>query len=232
MNITFNSFTPEDKGAWLATRPVPTHSDIKGTQLDIPKRDGVMYADEYRGDMTWQMTFHLKDDELEKRKRKVRQWLSGTGVLIMSDTPDSFYEVKRVILTEDYRKSMEYGRITAQFICYPYEFMVDGDTGIVVTGSQVIANEHDPSMPLYKIVGNGSGTLTVNNKAMTFSVATADNGLYIDTRKFIAYSSSGNNKNGVLNGEYEDIRFITGNNNISITNGFTLTVCPRWGYVI
>ena len=121
---------------------------------------------------------------------------------------------------------MDYGRLSAEFVVYPYEFLTSGDTGV---GAGTIANEHDPSMPLYKIVGNGSGTLTVNNNAMTFTVAGT---LYIDTRRFLAYDGSGNNKNGVLSGDYERLRFITGNNVVSITSGFTLTVYPKWGYVI
>lgn len=230
MNITFNTYTPEDFGAWLATRPVLTHSEIKGVQDDVPYRDGDLYEDEYRGNAVWTMMFHLKNSELDKQKRKLRQWLSGKGTLIMSDTPDSYYEVKRVILPEDYRKSMEYGRINAQFVVYPYEFLASGNTAI--SGGGTIENEHDASMPLYKIVGNGSGQLVVGNGHMNFTVASADNGLFIDTRLFMAYNNAGTNKNGNLDGEYEDIRLGHGNTNISITSGFTLTTYPRWGYEI
>lgn len=227
MDLTFKNKTPSDVNAMLATRPVLTHSDIKSNEFDIPLRDGILYDESYRGNAVWQAMFHLLDENLDIRKRKVRQWLSGSGILVMSDTPDSYYEVKRVILGEDYRKSMDYGRINAQFVVYPYEFLTSGDEGI--SGGGTIENEHDASMPLYKIVGNGSGTLSVNNHAMTFTVS---NTLYIDTRRFLAYDNNNNNKNGVLSGDYEGLRFITGDNAISITSGFTLTTYPKWGYVI
>lgn len=232
MNITYNNKTPENVGAWLASRPILTHSEIKGESFDIPLRDGVLYGETYRGDAVWSILFHLKNDDLDKQKRLVRQWLQGTGNLIMSDTTDSYYEVKRVTLTEDFRKSMDYGRINAEFLVYPYEFLVSGDTGIA--GGGTIENACDPSMPLYKIVGSGNGTLAVNDHAMTFTVSNtqSDSELWIDTRKFIAYNSQGANKNAVLSGDYEGLRFKTGNNVVSITSGFTLTTYPRWGYVI
>lgn len=229
LDITYNSKTPADLDAWLATMPVLTHSEIKGNEFDIPAR-GVLLGEEYRGNAIWTMMFHLKNNELDKKKRKIRQWLSGTGTLVMSDTSDSFYEVLRVVQTEDFRRSEKYGRINTQFIVYPYEFLTSGNTAI--SGGGTIENEHDASMPLYKIEGNGSGTLTVNGYNMTFTVATADNGLFIDTRRFIAYNNAGSNKNGVLSGNYEDLRFIHGENVVSITSGFILTIYPKWGYVI
>lgn len=227
MDLTYNNKTPSDVDAWLATLPIRTHSDIKSDEFDIPLRDGILFGESYRGNAMWEAMFHLKNENLDIKKRKVRQWLSGSGILKMSDTPDSYYEVKRVIITDDYRKSMEYGRIKAQFIVYPYEFLLSGDEGI--SGGGTIENEHDASMPLYKIQGNGSGTLSVNNHGMTFTVSGT---LYIDTRRFLAYDANNNNKNGVLSGDYEGLRFITGDNIVSITSGFTLTTYPRWGYRI
>lgn len=232
MNITYNSKTPEQVNAWLATYPVLTHSEIKGEVTEVPMHDGMLYGDSYRGDAIWSMTFHLKKTDLDKKKRKVRQWLSGEGTLVMSDTTDSFYEVKRVAITEDYRKSMTYGRIGAEFTVYPYEFLTSGNTGIAVTGTTTIANEHDESMPLYKITGSGSGTLTVNGQNMGFTMTAQDVNLYIDTRKARAYNEAGASKNSALDKDYDLFYLKAGNNSVSISSGFTVTVYPRWGYVI
>lgn len=232
MNITYNSKTPQDVGAGLATMPVLTHSEIKSPNPEIPKRDGILYGPEYRGDAFWQMVFHMKNATYDKSVRSVRQWLKGPGTLIMSTTDDSHYEVERVTLTEDFKKSEEYGRINATFEVYPYEFLESGNTAVTITGTGSITNEHDPSMPLYKIVGNGTGQLSVNGGAVDFTVATADQGLFIDTRNFRIYNNAGTNKTANTTGDITKIRLKTGTNSITLTSGFTLTVYPRWGYII
>lgn len=227
MNITFNNKTPENVGAWLATRPELSHSKIKGGSHDLPLVDGEMYDETYRGDAEWEFVIHMKNDNYSKAMRKVRQWLQGEGRLVMSDTTDSYYEVKQIELTSETRKSMEYGRVKAKCTVYPYEFLTSGNTAI--SGGGTIANEHDVSKPLYKIMGNGDGVLTVNGATMSFSVSGT---LYIDVRREFAYNGSNVGQDANISGDYRKLRLKTGNNSVSITSGFDLATYPRWGYVI
>lgn len=227
MNITYNNKRPENVGAWLATRPILSHSDHQGNSYELPLVDGRLYEEDYRGDAEWEFIIHMKNDNFSKQMRKVRQWLSGTGTLIMSDTTDSFYEIKRVELSDNTRKSEQYGRVKVKMTCYPYEFLNSGNTAI--SGGGTINNEHDPSKPLYKITGNGNGVLTVNGKTMTFTV---DGTLYIDTRREFSYNASNVGQDSNISGDYKAIRLKHGSNSVSITSGFTLETYPRWGYVI
>ena len=230
MNITYNNKTPESVGAWLATMPTITHSEIKSPNHEVPKRNGKLYGPDYRGNAFLQMIIHMKNATYDTQVRKVRQWLAGQGILRKSTTPDSYYEVDRVTITEDYKKADDYGRLNVTFEVYPYEFLDSGNTAI--QGTSAIVNEHDASMPLYKIVGNGSGQLSVNGGHVDFTVTTADQGLYLDTRNFRIYNNAGTNKTPNTSGDLASIRLKTGTNNITLTNGFTLTTYPRWGYII
>ena len=63
---------------------------------------------------------------------------------------------------------------------------------------------------------------------MTYTVAGT---LYIDTRRYIAYDGSNANKSNVVAGDYNDLKLIHGSNSVSATAG-TLTVYPKWGYVL
>lgn len=227
MNITYNNKTPENMGAWLATRPILSHSSHQGGSYELPLVDGRLFEEDYRGDAEWEFVIHMKNDNFSKQMRKVRQWLSGTGKLVISDTTDSFYEVKRVVLSDNTRQSEKYGRVKVTMTCYPYEFLNSGNTAI--SGGGTIANPNDASKPLYKITGNGDGVLTVNGKTMNFTVKGT---LYIDTRREFAYNGSNVGQDTNISGDYKAIRLKSGNNSVSITSGFTLETYPKWGFEI
>ena len=226
-NVTYNSKTPANFNCWLATIPVLTPSEIVRTVQTVPMMDGdLLVGDESRSDAYWDFTIHGKRDDLTTKMRQVRQWLSGEGVLTFSDATDAYYEVKECKYTQIMKKDEKYGRVAVQMRVYPYEFLMSGDTDI--TSYSTIANSADTSKPLYKIVGSGSGVLTVNGHQMSYTVSGT---LYIDTRRKIAYDGSGNGKDSVINGDYEGLYLKSGNNSITCTAG-TLTVKPKWGYKI
>jgi phage-related protein len=227
-NIMYNNKTPAEFGAWLATIPKLTHSEIIRTRQSLPKRDGVLLCDDTsRGNAKWVAMVHTRNANLADKMRKIRRWLSGTGELIISNTPDSFYEVLQVTLQEDVMKAEDYGRITASFEVYPYEFLTSGDTAI--TDYSTINNPYDESKPVYEISGTGSGTLTVNGNTLTF---TSNTKLIIDTRLWTAKNNSGQDANSDVGGYYDRMYLKHGNNSVSISSGFTLKVIPKWGYVI
>lgn len=216
--------------------PTVSHSEIRGNVYSVPGRGDLYDRSTYRGSATVTVLMALVADDsvadgvsaYQEPYRAVRKWLQGTGRLIISDSSDSYYEVQRVTINTDSRVILNYGNIEVAFTVYPYEFMETGDE-VAELEEGVLVNDCDPSMPLYKIEGSGSGTLTVNDKAMSFEV---EDTLYIDTRKYIAYDQLNANKSSSLSGDYEDITLLSGNNEISITSGFDLSVYPRWGYVI
>lgn len=229
-DISYNNVRPSAFNAFLGTIPILTPSSKSRTRQEVPAMDGELLVDDVADmDAFWEFTIHLKRDDLQAKMRQIRHWLSGTGTLIMLDSPDSFYEVKEVNYSTIMKKSDEYGRVGVKMEVYPYEFLASGETEI--TSYSTIANNADMSKPLYIITGNGSGTLTVNGHAMTFTVT---NNLYIDTRRKMAYTIVNNaiqGADGVVNGDYEGLYLASGNNSISCTAG-TLKVKPRWGYRI
>lgn len=228
-NITFKGVSSSTHSLLVTTVPTITHSEIKDEPLSIPGRDGDLHSDSpYRGDAQIKVTFALikETGNYHEAIRGVRQWLTGTGKLIIGDATDAYYEVKKVVLNTDERLVLNVGTIEAIFTVYPYEFLDSGDTE---TSNTTIVNTHSPSMPLYKITGNGSGTLELSGSgSMTFTVAGT---LYIDTRNLIAYDASSpvQDKSASVGGDYTKLRLKTGTNTLSITNGFTLKTKPRWG---
>lgn len=104
-------------------------------------------------------------------------------------------------------------------------FLVSGKREYDYQSREIQYNPYDICHPIYKITGNGICTLTVNGKAMK---ATVGQNLTIDTERMIAYRKDGTMMNTSVSGDYEDLYLKPGENEISITQGFTLTVIPNW----
>lgn len=226
-NVTYKNQTPATFGCWLATIPIITPSSLVRTRQTVVGMDGELLGDDTSySDAQCDFTIHAKSDTLQAKLRDIRKWLSGTGKLIISDHTDAYYEVKEVTYTTFLKKDAKYGRIAVSMKLYPYEFLDSGDTGITSYAS--INNTAMDSLPLYKIVGNGSGKLTVNGNEMSFTVSGT---LYIDTRRKIAYDGNGAGADGNINGDYDKLKLVSGANTITCTAG-TLTVYARWGYRI
>lgn len=229
-DINYRGVSSKAHPLTITAPPLVTHSETMGDVNTVPGRDGSLFGTEtYQGDAVIKVTFALVAQEnrtdFQEKLRAIRKWLSGTGKLIISDSTDSYYEVKKVRIVTDQRVIINYGVLEAEFTVYPYEFLTSGDTGVT---SFPITNDAMASKPLYKIVGSGTGTLTVNGHTMTYEV---DGTLFIDTRRFIAYDSNDANKNNKVNGDYTGLYLKSGSNSISATTG-TLTVYPRWGFTV
>lgn len=234
--ITFKGTASNTYPLTITTPPQVTHPEIKGETYTIPGRDGELISnDTYKGNAEIRVTFAMvaadsanTSNSYAQKFRAVREWLSGTGKLIIGDSTDSYYEVLKTTIVTDSRVILRYGIIEVAFTVYPYEFLNTGDTAIT---SFPITNNAGISRPLYKISGTGSGTLTVNGKSMTYTV---DGNLYIDTRRLIAYkldNGSKLNRSDKISGNYDDLLLKVGSNSISATVG-TLEVTPRWGYAL
>lgn len=230
-DIQFKSVSSATKGLIVTAPPFVTHSEIYGDVNTIPGRDGSVFGiDTYQGDAVIKVAFALvassnTTSDFQTKMRAIRSWLTGRGRLVIGDSTDSFYEVRKVKIITDNRVILNYGTFEVEFTVYPYEFLTTGDTGVT---SFPLTNNAMASKPLYKITGSGSGTLTVNGHTMTYTV---DGDLYIDTRRFIAYDGNNVNKNNMISGDYAGLYLKSGSNTISASVG-TLTVYPKWGFTV
>lgn len=235
--LTYNGHDADDYGGWLATVPKLTHSTVNRDRFAVPARDGeLLGVDTQRSNAHVTATFHAKDSSnfAYLPLSKMRRWLTGTGLLNIVDmvTVDHevmCYEVLDVNVTDETKVDSIYGRLSVDFEIYPYEFEVAGYSTPITTFP--ITNNYDESMPIYKITSssNATGTLTVNSKNMSYTIQ-ADKPLFIDTRRMIAYDSTGANRSRYVDGDYEDLHLKHGSNTINCTH--TLQVTPRWGYFI
>lgn len=231
--ITYKSISSATNGLIVTEPPKVIHSEIKEDVYQIPYRNGDLHsAETYRGDAQISVKMALVKSSVANYVsaiRQIRNWLSGTGSLVIADTTDAYYEVKKVVINTEDRIIATYGVIEVIFTVYPYEFLTSGNTAITASS---ITNQNSPSEPLYMITGtaNAEGTLTVNGNTMSFKIPTGGV-LYIDTRRLIAYGNNNINASENVSGDYRKLRLNSGSNTASVTTG-TLYTYPKWGYEI
>lgn len=122
-DLNYNGHYSSEYGLIITEVPQITHSEIQGNTYDVPNRDGLLYdANTKRGMASIKVRFALKNHDYRYQLRQIRSWLSGRGRLTISDAPDSFYEVKRINLSES-QLIVTLGYIEAEFIIEPYEYL-------------------------------------------------------------------------------------------------------------
>lgn len=167
--------------------------------------------------------FAEQKERWSAKAREIRRWLNGEGELSFQDSANCFWRVKDIELEEFVRETRRIGKFDVTFICDPYEYLKDGLREREI--EDVKYNPYDTSHPIYEITGNGTCTLSINGKSMK---ATVGQNLTIDTERMLAYREDGSMMNTSVTGDYEDLYLKPGENEISVTSGFGLTVVPNW----
>lgn len=225
-NIMYNGESCNRYSIIPARRPSVPAPELRITETEIPGMDGVLIET----DNTYspivipvEFNFLVPPNKWMDAYRKAKQWLTGSGTLILGDDQDYFYKVLYCNITDTERTSRRLGNFTAEFTCFPYAFLVAGQKQYDI--ADVEYNPYMISHPTYIVTGSGQFTLTVNGNTM---VGTANPTLTIDTDRMVSYNQEMVNQSNLMTGDYDGLYLLEGENSISITSGFTVKVIPNW----
>lgn len=228
-SFIFNNQSSSDLTAFVVNRPnIPVaNEDVK--TYNVPGRNGTLTVKEgtYPDiQIVIPMVYTSTADKFAETFRNLKTWLLSEidNKLSFSDDEGFFYVVKKVVISENKRTKRYIGNFTVTFTCEPYLYAVSGSEFVSVDSS--LFNPYCVSHPVYKIIGEGACTLTVNGKQ--FYVNVGQNAI-IDTDRMITCREDGTLQNSISTGDYEDLYLNPGDNTILITEGFELTVKPKWG---
>lgn len=161
-------------------------------------------------------------EQFEDKLHEIKKWIMKSKKVVYSDKEDRFFIVKKIEFTNTKRKHGIFGNLTVVFTCEPFVYLKCGETELL---AGKFFNPHSWTQPIYKIIGNGLCTLTVNGKSLTANVS---GDITIDTEKMISYRNDGTSQNTAISGDYEDIYLQEGENIVTVTDGFECKVIPRW----
>ena len=225
-SISFNGKTGKEFHLIPVRRPSVPAPEMRVEETEIPGMDGTLTEIDGTYEnivIPVEFNFLVPPDQWMDAYRKAKRWLTGTGELILGDDQEYYYKVLFCNITNTERTSRRLGNFEVEFTCFPYAFLVAGKNEYSV--SEVEYNPYMTSHPTYKISGEGNCALMVNGN--TFAVNVGQNAI-IDTDRMITYRVDGSMMNSDVLGDYEGLYLKEGENEISITSGFNLSVIPNW----
>lgn len=156
---------------------------------------------------------------------KAHDFLKSLEIISFCDGPDIFYYVRAIKINAADRYSETAGDFKVSISCKPGIYLLSGTEELSIREFDGI-NKYSVCCPVYKISGEGVCALTVNGKTVTVNVAQT---MIIDTDRMIAYrEDSGEIMNTSITGNYEDLYLYSGENTISATEGFEISLVPNW----
>lgn len=224
-SIEFNEKNCLEHRILVVRRPSVPAPEKRYEPITVPGRDGALIETDGCYDpitIPVEFNFMEKPDLWAYTFRAAKQWLTGSGKLVLSDDPDFYYNCINCIITDSERASRKLGKFTAEFLCDPYMYLAIGDEPI--DSPETLENYYGVSHPDYILTGSGGCTVTVNGKELQ---AVVNGTLTINTDLMIAYNQDGVSQNNLITGDYEDLYLLPGVNTISVT-GAGLKVVPHW----
>lgn len=230
-DISFNDIRASSLGILAVRRPSVPAPEPRFEEITVPGRDGALISlDGVNGEMIYnpitisvEFNFWAKPSRWAEVFRAAKKWITGSGNLIFEDDTSFFYKVLSSKISDSERTSLRIGTFTAEFLCDPYMYIANGQREMSITDASY--NPYALSKPLYVILGEGMCTLTVNGNTM---IANVGQNLTVNTDLMLAYRKDGTMMNTDITGDYEDLWLNPGENLISITNGFSLSIIPNW----
>ena len=168
----------------------------------------------------------ISREDFEMKSIAIKRWIYNckSKILILSDSTEYYRKVKKVTIDTITRSKKYLGNFKLTFRCDPGLYVISGLNPISIDSNKIIKNNYGISKPDYIINGEGMCTLTVNNKSITINVGQS---IIINTEKELCFKNDGSMTN-ISTGGYKDLYLQEGNNDISISNGFTLSIIPNW----
>lgn len=223
----------QDFGIYVASRPHIPSPERRVTYIDVPGMDSRLRRDEGTyGDITLSVECSFLGDPGPKISA-VKGWLLGVGEadLTFSHIPGRKYRAQ-VVNNIDFEIVL---KITSHFVilfnCQPFQYATE-NTPVTVSESTTLTNPGTvKSLPNIKMIGSGSGSLTVNGRSVSFS--DIDGSVILNSELQETYKDTGTSlisKNSTKTGDYP--MFLSGDNAISFSGGITsLEITPNWRWL-
>lgn len=187
--------------------------------IEIPGRDGYLTITKDR------KTFLEKEIEIsiydDTSIHYIKQWLKGSGDLILANEPDVFYK-SRIQTIRDFEEVSKFGSVSLNFMCQPYGYLFSGQNVLeIVNQNTIIYNQNEQSEPYMKILGTGAVELNINSDKIILDI---DEYVEIDSELMESWKDTVNKP---FIGKFPT--FASGENIISWTGNISkIEVIPRW----
>ena len=219
--IIYNDKTNLDVNLLIASKPYKPSPVMEYEEIKVPGGK-TLYREKGYNDIEIPISFNFMSKySWDKDFRIIKEWLLSkvNSKLKFSDDLEVFYRVNKVTIDTPERSIKKIGKFNAIFTCEPYVYIDENEREL----SSFLCNNYLISKPVYRILGEGYLTLNINNNVIKANIGQE---LIIDTDKGLCYRE-GIVDNVALEGRYEDMYLLEGENTFSWTEGFVIYITPN-----
>ncbi|CAM2079110.1 MAG: phage tail protein [uncultured Clostridium sp.] len=219
--IIYNDKTNLDVNLLIASKPYKPSPVMEYEEIKVPGGK-TLYREKGYNDIEIPIPFNFMSKySWDKDFRIIKEWLLSkvNSKLKFSDDLEVFYRVNKVTIDATERSIKRIGKFNAIFTCEPYVYIDEDEREL----SKFLYNNYLIANPIYRIVGEGYLTFNINNNVIKANVGQE---LIIDTDKGLCYRE-GIVDNVALEGRYEDMYLLEGENTFSWTEGFEIYITPN-----
>lgn len=220
--ILYNDNTNLDVNLLVVTRPSKPSPVMEYEEVKVPGGK-TLYREKGYKDIEIPVSFNFMSKySWDEDFKLIKKWLLSkvNNKLKFSDDLGVYYKVNKVTIDTPERVMKKIGKFNVTFTCEPYIYIEEDEIEL----STLIYNNYLIAKPIYRIVGEGYLTLTINNKIIKANVGQE---LIIDTDKGLCYRQ-GIVNNVALDGKYKDMYLLEGENTFSWTPGFKIYITTNW----
>ena len=219
--IIYNDKTNLDVNLLIVSKPYKPSPVMEYEEIKVPGGK-TLYREKGYNDIEIPISFNFMSKySWDKDFRIIKEWLLSkvNSKLKFSDDLEVFYRVNKVTIDTPERSIKKIGKFNAIFTCEPYVYIDENEREL----SSFLCNNYLISKPVYRILGEGYLTLNINNNVIKANIGQE---LIIDTDKGLCYRE-GIVDNVALEGRYEDMYLLEGENTFSWTEGFVIYITPN-----
>ena len=219
--IIYNDKTNLDVNLLIVSKPYKPSPVMEYEEIKVPGGK-TLYREKGYNDIEIPISFKFMSKySWDKDYRIIKEWLLSkvNSKLKFSDDLEVFYRVNKVTIDTPERSIKKIGKFNAIFTCEPYVYIDENEREL----SPFLCNNYLISKPVYRILGEGYLTLNINNNVIKANIGQE---LIIDTDKGLCYRE-GIVDNVALEGRYEDMYLLEGENTFSWTEGFVIYITPN-----
>ena len=220
-----------DRGVRLLSLPVRYHPAERGELVQVPGRDGYLWAADGSFDNVLTRVQCQTTDDADMAT--VSAWLCGAGELRFSDDPERFYRAR---VTKEFSRSAAVNRFvnqtfTVTFDCQPFLYHREVEDIPMTSSPSTVTNPGThKSAPRLTIEGTGDAVLTIGTQIV--EVDDLGGGIIIDSELCECFDLTETQlkNSGVTLMDENFPTLAPGANIISWTGtGVTgITITPRW----
>ena len=218
-------------GLIVQSLPPITKPKIRTSIEEIDGRDGDVVTTLGYGAYDKTMTIGLKGDY---NIDDVIKFFDTKGKITFSNEIDKYYKFA-IYDTINFEKLIRFKSANVNLHCQPFKFsLIEPPKKVTPTGaitSIEIRNSGNVfSKPKLTITGNGIINIYVNDVLILAAVLNSQT-MIIDAETLNATDTNGNYMNRSVSGNYEDLKFLPGANNLRITGTATKIIVEnfsRW----